>query len=80
MLNSEFKKSRSKEMNRIIMMIAGMVGVAGGMGFVMPAIALYRNQSVMSGGHLALLIFGIALTLGGARAAASGYVTRRHMP
>ncbi len=74
-LKSEFNKSRCKGMNRIIMMmmITGVIGVAAGAGFVMPAIALYRNHSVMSGGHVALLVFGIAVTLGGARAVASGY-------
>lgn len=80
LLQREFKKNTHKEMKRIIMMIAGVIGVSVGMAFVMPAIALYRNQNVMGAGNAALLLFGIALTLGGAGIVWRSYVTRRRAP
>jgi len=81
-LKGEFNKIKCKAVNRIMPIILGAIGIGVGMGFVLPAVALYRSHSVVSGGHVSLLIFGTALTLSGVGAAASVifrryYVTRK---
>ncbi|HEY3853080.1 MAG TPA: hypothetical protein VGO67_01655 [Verrucomicrobiae bacterium] len=70
-LDREFKKSGANKKKRIIVMLAGVIGVAIGMALVMPAMALYLNQSSLSGWDVAFLIFGAALTLGGGKVAFS---------
>ncbi len=59
-------------MKRIIMIVAGVVGVLVGMAFVMPAVALYRHEGTIAGGDVALLLLGTALALGGAGTAVFG--------
>ena len=64
-------------MKRIIIITAGVIGAAVGMAFVTPAVALYRNEGTLSGGNIALLSLGAALTLGGAGVVAFGFKKRK---
>lgn len=53
-------------MKRILTIIAGILGVLIGLGFVFPAVAQWRTLGALPGMSVALLLLGIALTLGGA--------------
>ena len=80
-LRAEFAKAdeplERKVMKRIVMISAGVVGILVGMAFVMPAVALYRHEGTISGGDVALLLLGTALTLGGGGAAVFSLKKRR---
>ncbi len=54
------------------LLFLGIIAVLVGMGFVMPAIALLRDTGALPGFEVALLLFGIFLTLGGVGATALG--------
>ena len=59
-------------MKRILTIIAGILGVLIGLGFVFPAVAQWRTTGAMTGLSVALLLLGLALTLGGGGAALCG--------
>ena len=59
-------------MKRILTIIAGILGVLIGLGFVFPAVAQWRTLGALPGMSVALLLLGIALTLGGGGAAFCG--------
>jgi hypothetical protein len=61
-------------MKRTLKIIIGTIAVLVGMGFVMPALAQWRHEGVMTGMSVVLLLLGIVLTLGGVGAAI------RHVP
>jgi hypothetical protein len=63
-------------MKRTMLLIGGILGVLIGLGFVFPAIALWRNSGALPGMSVALLLLGIALTLGGGIAAICGFRKR----
>ena len=52
-------------MKRILLSLAGLVAVLVGLGFVMPAVALWRQFGTMPGSSVSLLLLGLLLTLGG---------------
>jgi hypothetical protein len=52
-------------MKRILTIIAGILGVLLGLGFVFPAVALWRTSGTLPGVSVALLLLGLVLTLGG---------------
>ncbi len=60
-------------MKRILTIIAGILGVLIGLGFIFPAIALWRTSGALPGMSVALLLLGIALTVGGGGAAFHGF-------
>ena len=60
-----------------IKIIFGIVAVLVGIGFVMPAIAQWRNEGAMTGMSVMLCLLGIVLTLSGIGAAVHA-VTRRN--
>lgn len=60
-----------------IKIILGIIAVLVGMGFVMPAIAQWRNEGAMTGASVMLCLLGIVLTLSGIGAAVHA-VTRRN--
>ena len=63
-------------MKRILTIIAGILGVLIGLGFVFPAVALWRTSGALPGMSVALLLLGIALTVGGCSAAFCGFRKR----
>lgn len=63
-------------MKRIFTIIAGILGVLIGLGFVFPAVALWRTSGALPGMSVALLLLGLALTLGGGSAAFCGFRKR----
>ena len=56
-------------MKRTFIIIGGVIGVLVGMGFVMPAVAQWRQEGGMTNSSVALLLLGAVLTLGGVVAA-----------
>ena len=60
-------------MKRILTIIAGILGVLVGLAFVFPAVAQWRNTGAMTGLSVALLLLGIALTIGGGGTAFCGF-------
>ena len=50
---------------KIIKIILGLVAVLIGMGFVMPAIAQWKQEGAMTGMSIVLCLLGVALTLAG---------------
>ncbi len=52
-------------MKPFVYILLGIVGVLVGLGFVMPAVAQWRDLGTMPGSSVALLILGITLTAGG---------------
>ena len=76
-LQSEFKKSERNNMKRILIISTGIVGILVGMAFVMPAVAQYRHEGVMTNEEVVLLLLGIVLTLGGGSTTIFGAKKRR---
>jgi hypothetical protein len=80
---STFSQSRSTltKTNRIstkrtLKIVIGVIAVLVGMGFVMPALAQWRHEGVMTGSSVALCLLGAVLTLAGGDATIHG-VTKR---
>ena len=64
-------------MKQPIKIILGIIAVLIGMGFVMPAIAQWKQEGAITGLSVALCLLGLVLTLTGAGAAIHG-ITRRN--
>lgn len=64
-------------MKSILYILAGVVGVLVGLGFVMPAIAQWRQLGTMPGSSVALLLLGLALVAGGFLAGWTGLRLRK---
>jgi len=77
LLKMEFGKVERNTMKRAFIIGAGIVGVLVGMGFVMPAVALYRHEGAIAYSDVALLLLGITMTLGGASVAVSSFRKRK---
>jgi 4-hydroxybenzoate polyprenyltransferase len=77
MLKREFKKSERKQMKRVLIISAGVIGVLVGMAFVMPAVALYRSEGTMTINNVGLLLLGFGLTLGGGSVAVFTFKKRK---
>ena len=60
-------------MKRILFTLAGVVAVLVGLGFVMPAVALWRQEGALAGVNVALLLLGVVLALGGGALAATAF-------
>ena len=52
-------------MKRNLQIIGGVVAVLAGLGFIMPAVALWRTQGSLPAVSVALLLVGVVLSLGG---------------
>ena len=76
-LKSEFKKVERKQMKRILIISAGVIGVFVGMAFVMPAVAQYRHEGAMTLNEICLLLLGFGLTLGGGSVAVFNFKKRK---
>ena len=53
-------------MKRNLQIIGGVVAVLVGLGFIMPAVALWRTQGSLPTMSVALLLLGVSLSLGAA--------------
>lgn len=77
-LKNEFEKNnQTKLMKKIIFISLGILGILIGIGFVMPAVAQYRNEGALKNDEPLLLVLGTILTLGGIVAAFKGVKTRK---
>ena len=77
-LKPEFDKiNRNQTMKRILILSAGVIGVLVGLAFILPAVHLWRTEGTLGGTNLALLLLGLALTLGGGGAAVLGAKRQR---
>ncbi len=76
-LTGKFKKVERKQMKRILIISAGMVGILVGMAFVMPAVAQYRHEGAMTLNEICLLLLGLGLTLGGGSVAVFTFRKRK---
>lgn len=75
-LKAEFERVESRErkvMKRVLIIIAGIVGVLVGMAFVMPAVAQYHQEGVMRNGEPWLFLIGSLMTLAGCGTAVRGF-------
>ena len=59
-----------------IKIILGVVAVLVGMGFIMPAIAQWKQEGAMTGMSVVLCLLGLALTIAGAATAFRALVRR----
>jgi hypothetical protein len=63
-------------MKQPLIIITAIMGVLIGLGFVFPAVALMRTSGALPNSEVALLLLGIALTLGGATGAFMAFKNR----
>ena len=63
-------------MKQPIKIILGVIAVLIGMGFVMPAVAQWKNEGSMTGMSVLLCLLGAVLTLAGAGTAIRALVRR----
>ena len=64
-------------MKRTLLLVAGVAGLLIGLGFIMPAVALWRHEGSMPGSSITLLALGIGLSIAGIGAALRGIVQGR---
>lgn len=79
-LKAEFaqvENTERKYMKRILIFIAGFIGIMVGMALVMPAVAQYRHEGAMRNGEPWLFLIGSLFTLAGGGAAVRGLKKRR---
>ena len=76
-LNQEFNKVERKQMKRVLIISAGVIGVLLGMAFVMPAVAQYQHEGAMTLNEICLLLLGSGLTLGGGSVAVFTFRKRK---
>ncbi|HEY3931684.1 MAG TPA: hypothetical protein VGM58_04875 [Verrucomicrobiae bacterium] len=77
MLKNEFNKSERTFMRRTIIISAGIIGVAVGMGFVTPAIAKYNEQGTMVHDATIGFLIGIPIVFAGISMAIYGFKKRK---
>jgi len=63
-------------MKATLKIIFGIIAVLVGMGFVMPAVAQWRNEGAMTGSSVALCLLGSVMTLTGIGATLYGAAKR----
>ena len=63
-------------MKQPIQIILGIVAVLIGMGFVMPAVAQWKQEGAMTGMSVVLCLLGLVLTLVGAGVTIQGLARR----
>ena len=59
-------------MKRMLFLSLGAIGVLVGLGFILPAVALWRHEGSLASSNLALLALGVGLSLTGIGAAWRG--------
>lgn len=60
-------------MKRVLFLAAGAVGLLVGLGFILPAVALWRHEGSLAGSNGALLSLGVGLSLIGIGVAWRGF-------
>jgi len=76
-IEAEFNKSERKQMKRVLIISAGVIGVLLGMALVMPAVAQYQHVGAMTLNEICLLLLGSGLTLGGGSVAVFTFRKRK---
>jgi len=76
-LKGEFKKSERTLMTKTLLILAGIFGVLFGTGFILPALAWYRDHGVMPAEHLGFLLLGIVIAVGGLSTTIYGFKKRK---
>ena len=59
-------------MKPAVKIVLGVAGVLVGLGFIMPAVALWRTQGALPIGDIGLLLLGLILTAGGLYSGTTG--------
>jgi hypothetical protein len=77
MLDVEFKKNERTFMKRILMVVVGIFGILFGTGFILPALAWYRDHGAMPAEHLELLLLGIVIAISGLSTTIYGFKKRK---
>ena len=72
-LKNEFKKSERTFMKKTLWVLAGIFGVLFGTGFILPALAWYRDHGAMPAEQLGFLLLGIAIAVGGLSTTICGF-------
>ena len=79
-LEREFNKVETTErkfMKRIMIMLAGIIGVLVGMAWVTPAVAQYHHEGAMTRESIWLFLLGCVITLGGLGTTVCGFKRRK---
>ncbi|HXR05248.1 MAG TPA: hypothetical protein VN836_11125 [Verrucomicrobiae bacterium] len=76
-LKSEFKKVERSFMKKILIILIGIFGVLAGTGFILPALAKYKEQGTMVHDATLGLLIGIPIVLGGIGTAFYGFKKRK---
>ena len=76
-LQTEFKKGERTLMTKTLLILAGIFGVLFGAGFILPALAWYRDHGAMPVEHLGFLLLGIVITVGGLSTTIYGFKKRK---
>ncbi len=76
-LKNEFKKGERTFMKKTLLVLAGIFGVLFGTGFILPALAWYRDHGAMPAWNLGFLLLGIVIAVGGLSTTIYGFKKRR---
>jgi hypothetical protein len=76
-LNNEFKKSERTFMKKIMTVLLGIFGVFIGVGFILPALAKYRDLGIWTGEQMAYCLLGVAIAVAGMSTAIFGFKKRK---
>jgi hypothetical protein len=77
MIDIEFKKSERTFMKRTIIILTGIVAMFFGAGLIMPTLAWQRDHGTMPAGHLAFLLLGVVIAVGGFGTTIYGFKKRK---
>lgn len=77
MIKREFKKSERTFMKRTMIILVGIFGGLFGAGFILPALAWYRDHRAMPVEQLGFLLLGCVIAVGGLSAAIYGCKKRK---
>jgi hypothetical protein len=76
-LNREFKITEKNNMKKMMIIGAGVIGIAVGMAFVTPAAALYQKQGAIVHDATIGFLIGIPIVLAGISTAIYGFKKRK---
>lgn len=76
-LKSEFKKNERTIMKKTLIILLGIFSVLFGTAFILPALAWYRDQGAMPAEHLAPLLLGVMIVVGGLSTTIYGFKKRK---
>ena len=76
-LHSEFKKNERTFMKKIMTILLGIFGVFVGVGFILPALAKYRDLGIWTGEQMAYCLLGVAIVIAGMSTTIFGFKKRK---